>query len=130
MKKSLLIFVLCTLVLIGGTSVNAKASSWHKGSPKITRGVWTDAWKYPKYPIYDVLGITSHALSFNDDYPGMSRLHYKKVGHHKYKFRGYNRLDKKYYVTPVMYFSHKRMTFHGWGGHYHLRKRAHKNYES
>lgn len=92
---------------IGAVGTSASAASWHKGSPKFARGNWNDSYKYPKGAMCDQLYINSHMLVMNDNYPHLSNLHYKVVGHHEYRFRGYEFELKRYKTSCKFHWFNK-----------------------
>ncbi|WP_261810494.1 hypothetical protein [Levilactobacillus humaensis] len=104
------------------SNASAQAASWHKGAPKITRGTWADK-DALKGRMGAVLWISKNKLVFCDNDPHLSHLRYKKVGHRRYKFRGYEFEAKKNQSTPTMHFVSKHhVTFKDFGIRYNLYK--------
>lgn len=86
--------------------LTAGASSWHKGSPKISHGTWSDKYKYPKGAMYDILDFTNKHLYMSDD--AWTKLSYKRIGFRTYKFRGYNaNLKKRVTISGSVHFLSK-----------------------
>lgn len=94
-------------VATANTLVTAQAAKWHKGAPKIARGIWDDSAKYPKGAMYDMLSITKKTLCENDRDPYLTHLKYKKVKAHFYKFRGYESELGKTVSTGTFHFISK-----------------------
>lgn len=88
-------------------SVSVHAATWHKGAPKVARGMWSDKYKYPKGAMYDTLYISKSRLVENDNDPRLTHLKYKKVGTRRYKFRGYEFELGKNITTPTFHFISK-----------------------
>ncbi|MEE8823447.1 hypothetical protein LASUN_10590 [Lentilactobacillus sunkii] len=123
--KTMIATVLLTAGLgFGAVSITASAASWHKGSPKFTRGIWNDSYKYPKGAMCDGLSISSHLLVMDDNSPHLSNLHYKVVGHHEYRFRGYEFELRRYQTTcKFHWFNKHHVRFYednGYGGLEHI----------
>ncbi|WP_283678419.1 hypothetical protein [Lentilactobacillus sp. Marseille-Q4993] len=95
-KQIALILLSTTLLGLGGMTVSAGASSWHKGSPKVLRGTW----KNEGYPVYK---ITKNKLTVYGKGGGTGKVSYKKTGHNKYslkfKVQGYHYTDKFTYIS-------------------------------
>lgn len=122
MKKIFLSLVSAFLLIpVVGSSVSVQASTWHNGSPKITRGIWTDKSKYPKGAMYDSIYITKNKFTLNDRDPSLIHLRYKKFGKGTYKFRGYEAEARRYESTPKIHFTKHSLKVH-WYGNFHLIK--------
>mgnify|MGYP004703558285 CR=1 FL=1 len=109
MKKLLLLLsiILMSTSLITST-IEANASSWHKGSPKIACGTWTDKSKYPEGAMYDSLFISKSKFILDDNDPHLTNLKYKKVDKRSYKFRGYEfELGKTITAPEIWHFISK-----------------------
>ena len=121
-KSALSMGLVLTGLIVGGftytNTLKAEASSWHKGSPKIARGTWTDKYKYPKGAMYDVLYISKNLFVFDDNDPHLSNLKYKKVGLNAYKFKGYEfELGKTVTDSGKWYFISKHHVRVSWLGY-------------
>ena len=109
-KSALSMGLVLTGLIIGGftytNTLKAEASSWHKESPKIARGTWTDKYKYPKGAMYESFNFTNKHLYMSDD--AWTNLSYKKIGFRTYKFRGYNfNLQKRVTISGSVHFISK-----------------------
>ncbi|KRO04310.1 hypothetical protein IV54_GL001558 [Levilactobacillus paucivorans] len=123
MKKTLLAMASVLVLLpVVGTSTMVQAASWHKGSPKIARGMWTDKAKYPKGTMYDYIHISKTRFVMSDNDPLLTHLRYKKVGKRTYKFRGYEPEARKYESTPKIHFTKHNLKMHQYGHYLHLTK--------
>ncbi|KRO04614.1 hypothetical protein IV54_GL001019 [Levilactobacillus paucivorans] len=104
------------------SNTSAQAASWHKGAPKIARGTWGDKDFLKGHMGVDMM-ISKKLLVLDDNDPHLSHLRYKKVGHRRYKFRGYEFELRKNQSMPTMHFINKHhVTFKLYGHKFSLYK--------
>lgn len=101
-KVSLVVATFAIILPLFSAPVAAQAATWHKGSPKVARGTWTDKSKFPKGAMYDSLYISKKTFCLNDNDPRLTHISYKKVGKRSYKFYGYAGYDRKYENASVL----------------------------
>lgn len=88
LRKYALIIIGC-VSLSSFSGLTVQASTWHKGTPKITRGNWVH--RNYKSQVYTKIG--KNYYHFESCAPiHMNKITYKKVGKNVYKFKGYGRL--------------------------------------
>lgn len=95
-SKWLITGIIATLAGLGGTSLTASASTWHKGTPSVLKGkyyrskIQYDSQRIPRF--YYIHG-SSHSAYFKAseaDANGGSDVHYQRSGHtYKIRMKGF-----------------------------------------
>lgn len=95
---------------LGAVNTPANASSWHKGTPRVTRGHWTNGnakWYVTKkgYNL-GVVGGTGYNMFWGKPY-------YKYVGHHVYRVKCFDFPLNRTRTMHVKYYSSHKVSFGG-----------------
>ncbi|WP_461243398.1 hypothetical protein [Secundilactobacillus muriivasis] len=123
--KWLITGIIATLAGLGGTSLTASASTWHKGTPSVLKGkYYRTKIKYgpQNIPYFNYLHGTSHSATLTrsqSDGTGGSDVHYQRSGHtYKLRMKGMAWQTYGYTYMKVKQLSSKKvvltMNGHSW----------------